>query len=29
MSKANIRRVLRLTQVHQDLFLTRWRGIHG
>ena len=29
MSKASIRRVLRLTRVHQDLFLTRWRDIHG
>ena len=29
MSKTNIRRALRLTQAHQDLFLTRWRDIHG
>ena len=29
MSKANIARALRLTLAHQDLFLTRWRDIHG
>ena len=29
MSKSNIRRALGLTQAHQDLFLTRWRDIHG
>ena len=29
MSKANIRRALRLTQARQNLFLTRWRDILG
>lgn len=29
MTKADIRRAMRLTIANQDLFLRRWRDIHG